>query len=179
MASRTIERLRLVTSGPAEHNQSPAGSQPAARAGAVRPRVTTRGVLGAFFALCLVSCLIAAWRQFDIVAGLAYLAGCLAAPVYVRREAQLQIVIAPPVLFLLAVLMTQVLTAQGSSSHASMLSVLEGTLLMLAATAPWLFAGAAGCVAVAMFRGLPDCVRELRAGFRSERKAGNWHRPAG
>jgi K+-sensing histidine kinase KdpD len=137
-----------------------------------------RGALVGLFALCLVTCLIATWRQFDLLAGLAYVAGSLAAPAAVRREAQLQVVIAPPVVFLLAVLVTQVLTAQGSSAHGSLLSVIEGTLLMLAATAPWLFAGATVCIAVAMFRGLPDCVRQFRAGFRAERKSGTWHRAA-
>ncbi len=175
-ASTVLQRLRAVARSAASRLGS--GPQPPARTSPVRTYVTVRGALVALFALCLVTCLIAAWRQFDVLAGLGYFAGCLAAPVCVRREAQLQIVIAPPVVFLLAVLLTQVLTAQGSSSHGSMLSVVEGTFLMLAGTAPWLFAGAAGCIAVAMFRGLPGCVREFRADFRGERKSGSWHRAA-
>jgi hypothetical protein len=168
MPSQTTERLRAVAARTSQVRASP-----------VRTYVTARGGLVALFTLCLITCLIAAWRQADIIAGLAYCAGCLALPIYVRREAQLQVVIAPPVVFLLAVLLTQALTAQGSSSHASMLSVIEGTFLMLAATAPWLFAGTAGCIAVAMFRGLPDCLRQFRADFRSERKSGSWHRASG
>ncbi len=91
----------------------------------------------------------------------------------------MQVVIAPPVIFLLAVLITQALTAQGSSGHGAVLSVIEGTFLMLAATAPWLIAGTAGCLAVAAFRGLPDCVRQFRADFRAEHKSGSWHRTPG
>ncbi len=163
-------------SGLAAGPQPGSGTQPAARSVAVRSYVTARGAVVALFTLCLVGCLIAAWRQSDIIAGLAYCAGCLAAPVAVRREAQLQVVIAPPVVFLVAVLVAQALTAQGSSTHGSLLSVIEGTFLMLAATAPWLILGAAGCIAVAMSRGLPGCVREFRAGFRGERSAGSWHR---
>jgi hypothetical protein len=41
-------------------------------------------------------------------------------------------------------------------------SVLEGTVLTLAGVAPWLFAGTIACVVIAMTRGLPDCVRQLR-----------------
>jgi hypothetical protein len=153
-----------------------AGPRPAGRAAPLRVRVTVRGALVALFALCLTACLIASWRQFDTIAGLAYCAGCLAAPVYVKREAQLRVVIAPPLVFLLAVVLAQALTAQGSSGHGSALSVLEGTFLMLAATAPWLIAGTAAGVGMAMFRGLPDCVREFRDGFRGEHKSGSWHR---
>ncbi len=163
-------------SGPAAGPPPGSGTQPAARPVPARSYVTARGAAVALFTLCLVGCLIAAWRQSDIIAGLAYCAGCLAVPVAVRREAQLQVVMTPPAVFLVAVLVTQALTAQGSSTHGSVLSVLEGTFLMLAATAPWLIIGGAGCIAVAMSRGLPGCVREFRAGFRGERSAGSWHR---
>ena len=90
---------------------------------------------------------------------------------YARRDAQLHIVISAPFVFLLAEIATQALTAQGSSSRGSAMSVVEGTFLTLADVAPWLFAGTAICVGVAMTRGLPQCVRDLRAGLRGEVRA--------
>lgn len=132
----------------------------------LRSHLTARGALLGLFALCLGTCLIAAMRQFNVLAGLGFCAGCVLAPVYARPKALLQVVLSVPAVFLLAEIITQVLTAQGTSSHGSAMSVLEGTFLTLAALAPWLFAGTAGCLAIAMVRGLPQTVRDARAAAR-------------
>jgi hypothetical protein len=120
------------------------------------------------FALCLSGSLAAAILHLEVLVGLGYCAACVLAPVYAARRAMLEVVTAPPITFLLAVIAVQALTAQGDGSHASMLSVLEGTLLTLAATAPWLFAGTGLCVLIAMRRGLPQCIRDLRANLRGD-----------
>jgi hypothetical protein len=134
---------------------------------AFRSHVTTRGALAGMFALCLAACLVAASWRLDALAGFAFVAGCVLAPIYARRDALLHIVISVPVIFLLAEIATQAMTAQGSSGHGSALSVLEGTFLALAGVAPWLFAGTAVCVGVAMMRGLPQCIRDLRGAART------------
>ncbi len=133
-----------------------------------RSRVTTRGALLGMFVVCLVACLLAAWVHADVIASLGFVAAGILAPVYARREALLYIVISVPVVFLLAEVITQLLTAQGSSGRGSAISVLEGTLLTLADVAPWLVAGTAICVGIAMVRGLPQCIRDLRAGLRGD-----------
>lgn len=140
-----------------------ASGRPWDRTASFRSHLTARGALLGMFTLFLVTTLIASWRGLDVLAGLGYCAGCIAAPVYARREAQLAVVLSTPAVFLLAEIITQALTAQGSSGHSSALSVLEGTALTLADTAPWLFAGTAACVVMALTRGLPYCIRELRA----------------
>lgn len=129
-----------------------------------RARLTASGALLGMLALCLITCLLAAWRQLDVLAGLGFCAGCVLAPVYARRGAQLRVALSAPAIFLLAEIVAQSLTAPGSYGHGSTVSVLEGTLLALADIAPWLFAGTAMCIIIAMFRGLPQCVRELRTG---------------
>jgi hypothetical protein len=121
------------------------------------------------FSLTLLACLLSAWLSAGVLAGLGFCAGCVLAPLYARREAQLQIVASVPLIFLAAAVMTQIVTAQGTSNHGRVLSVLEGTLLMLAGAAPWLFAGTAVCIGLAWRNGLPDCWRELRAGLREAR----------
>ncbi len=136
--------------------------------GATRVQVTARGAMLGMFALCLAGSLAAASLHLEVLVGVGYCAACVLAPAYAARRAMLEVVTAPPVAFLLAVVIVQALTAQGDSSHASMLSVLEGTLLTLAATAPWLFAGTALCVLIAMRRGLPQCIRDLRANLRGD-----------
>jgi hypothetical protein len=146
---------------------------------AVPPHVTARPVhrarlpasvaLLCLLALCLITCLLAAWRQLDVLAGLGFCAGCVLAPVYARRAAQLRVAVSAPVIFLLAEIAAQSLTAPGSSGHGSAVLVLEGTVLALAGVAPWLFAGTALCFIIALFRGLPQCVRDLRTGAVRDR----------
>jgi hypothetical protein len=134
-----------------------------------RARLPASVTLLCMLALCLATCLLAAWRQLDVLAGLGFCAGCVFAPVYARRGAQLRVALSAPVIFLLAEIAAQSLTAPGSSGHAPALLVLEGTVLALAGVAPWLFAGTALCFAIAMFRGLPQCVRDLRTGTVRDR----------
>jgi len=118
--------------------------------------------------LFLVSDLIADWFGREVIAGAGFVAGCLLGPYFVRRHALLRVVAAPPALFLVALGIAQVLTAQGTSRHGKVLSVFEGTLLTLAALAPWLLAGTALGAVAAIPRGLGQCVRELRDELRED-----------
>lgn len=153
--------------GPTAHASAtplPVRSSPASRS-----YVTARGALAAMFVLFFVSSLVAGWLGLGIVTGFSYAAACVLAPYFASRRALLQVVVAPPAIFVIALIVTQVLTAQGTSRHGRALSVLEGTALTLAATAPWLLIGSALCVVVAIRRGLIGCVRQLRSELRGER----------
>ena len=130
--------------------------------------VTARGAMVAMFGLFLASSLLASWLGHEVLAGLGYVAACLLGPYVVRRHALLQVVVAPPALFLVALVITQMATAQGTGKHGKVLSVLEGTLLILAAVAPWLLAGTAISVGVAIPRGLVQCVRDLKRELRED-----------
>jgi hypothetical protein len=134
--------------------------------------VTVRGAMVAMFGIFLVCSLAASWLNVGVLIGLGYVACCVLAPFLVRPQAQLHVVIAPPAIFMAAVILTQVVTAQGSSRHGRILSVLEGTLLTLAAVAPWLFAGTALGAGASATRGLRECVREVKAEFGREAGAG-------
>ena len=116
----------------------------------------------AMFGLFLVTNLVAGWLGHAVVAGFGYAAACILAPYLVRRHALLQVVVAPPAIFLAALVVAQVATAQGTGRHGKVLSVLEGTVLTLAALAPWLVGGTALGAGAAIPRGLRQCVRELR-----------------
>jgi hypothetical protein len=136
-----------------------------------RSQLTARGALLGMFAVCLVACLLAAWLHADAVAGVGFVATGILAPVYARRNALLYIVISAPVIFLLAEIATQLITAPGTSGRSSVISILEGTFLTLSDVAPWLFAGTIICVGIALTQGLPQCVRDLRAGLRGDVRA--------
>ena len=123
------------------------------------------GTLGALFACCLASCLLAAWLHLTAVAGLGFCAGCAVAAWYCQRAALLRMVVAVPAVFAAAEVLAQLVTLPGGGRRGLALPVAGGTLLTLAAVAPWLFGGTAGAVSIALFRGLPRCVRDLRAGL--------------
>jgi hypothetical protein len=148
--------------------QQPAGSwPPGGRAGAqVAPLpgpMAAAGSLAGMLAVFLASCLLAAWLHHDALAGLGFCAGTCVIARYGRPEALLAVVVSIPVAFLIAEVIAQLATAPAGSHHGTLLLVLEGTLLTLAGVAPWLFAGTIAGVVIAMFRGLPRTVRQLRA----------------
>jgi len=100
-----------------------------------------------------------------VVAGLGFCLGSALAARYCRPAALLRMVVAVPAVFAVAEIVAQVATLHGGRRGLA-LPVAGGTLLTLAAVAPWLFAGTAAAVAIALFRGLPQCVRDLRAELR-------------
>jgi hypothetical protein len=134
-------------------------------------RLTRRGALAALLALFLVGNLLAAWLGAGVLPGLAFALGCPLAVAGAARRDLLLILVTPPVLFLAAVLFAQAVAAPGGGVTASAEGVAEGTFLALAGAAPWLFGGLAAALSVAACRGLPACVRELRADLRAERDA--------
>jgi hypothetical protein len=122
-----------------------------------RLRLTGRGAALLMLIAFFLTSLLAAGVQEWWLAGFGYLAGGLAAAWYARREALLLVAAGPPALFLIALVAVQVLTAQDGTA----LATLEGTLLALAAVAPWLFIGTVAVLLLALRRGLVQCVRDL------------------
>ena len=138
------------------------------------PRMTTRGGILLIAAACLIGNLLSDWFQLGMVGGACCVAGCVAAACYIRRESLLVLVVSPPIVFLAAAVCAEVITAQGSTLKALAESVAAGTVLTLASTAPWLFTAVLLVIGVAMARGLPQCVRSLRADLRARPEPGPW-----
>ncbi|HEY7325833.1 MAG TPA: DUF6542 domain-containing protein [Streptosporangiaceae bacterium] len=145
---------------------------PGAGATPFRSGLGASGTLAGLFACCLAGCLLAAWLHLIVLAGLGFCAGCGLAAWYCQPPALLRVVIAVPTVFLLAEVLAQLATLQGHGRRGLTVPVAGGTLLTLAAVAPWLFAGTAGAVAIGLFRGLPQCVRDLRAALRGRAPRG-------
>jgi len=141
--------------------------QPRVQAASFPPGIGAGATLGGLFAWCLASCLLAAWLHLPVVAGVGFCTGCALAAWYCRPAALLRMVIAVPAVFAAAETLAQLAIVQGGHRRLA-LPVAGGTLLTLAAIAPWLFAGTAGAVTIALFRGLPRCVRDLRAELRGQ-----------
>lgn len=143
------------------------GGQPRAEASPFPGRMAPVGTVAGLLTACLVCCLLAAWLHVDAVAGLGFCAATCFAVRYARPEALLGVVVSIPVVFLTAEILAELATA--GAHRGTLLPVLEGTLLTLADVAPWLFAGTVAGVVIAMCRGLPRCIRELRSDLSGRR----------
>jgi hypothetical protein len=122
-----------------------------------RIRLTGRGCVLLLFAVFLVGSLLGQQLGSGWLGGASYLVGSLLAVNYARRRALLLVATTPPLIFLIALTCTELITATGST----LLATAEGTLLALATAAPWLFGGTAALLAFAMLRGLPQSIRDL------------------
>jgi hypothetical protein len=152
---RQAPRQRRAPVSPAAgvRQQDPAGrSRP-------RPRLTGRGSMLVMVVVFLVGNLIAVSTQLPWLGGLGYAAGCGLTVAYARREAMLLVVSTPPLIFLIALVSAELITA----GNATALATAEGTILTLAAVAPWLYGCTAAVLVIGTVRGLPSCIRNLRA----------------
>jgi hypothetical protein len=131
-------------------------------------RMTPRGAVLAMFSLFFPGTLTAGWLHFGALTSLSFLAGCVLAARYTRRDGLLTAVVSPPLVFMVALICSEALTSHGGTFAHTVTIATEGTFLTLAAVAPWLFLGVILGIVIAMFRGLPQCVRELRAELRGE-----------
>jgi hypothetical protein len=144
------------------------GQQPGIIGNPPATRMTARGAVVAMFLLFLMGTLAAGWLHLELLAGLSFVAGCALAAYYIRRDALLAAVVTPPLVFMVALVIAELLTSHADTVRHSLTSAAEGIVLTLAAVAPWLFSGVVIGVVIAMFRGLPQCVRDLGAELRGD-----------
>jgi hypothetical protein len=114
------------------------------------------------FSVFFPGTLTAGWLHLVALTGLSFVAGCILVGLYTRRAHLLTVVTMPPMIFMIALICAKAVSATGNT----MVSTAGGSLLTLSAIAPWLFGGAAATVVIALFRGLPSRINELRADLR-------------
>jgi hypothetical protein len=156
-AARRVAALATGRGGPAAH-------------------MTPRGAVLAMFSLFFPGTLTAGWLHLAVLTGLSFVAGCALTARYTRRDGLLTVVLTPPLIFLISLVGTEVLTSHADTIRHTLASAAEGTILTLAAVAPWLFAGVVISLAIALFRGLPQCIQDLRDELRGDLAA---RRPSG
>jgi hypothetical protein len=120
------------------------------------------------FWLFLIGSLVGNWLHLGVLAGLSFVAGCALAARYTRRDGLLTVVASPPLIFVIALVITEALTTHAATARRTLESVAEGTFLTLAGVAPWLFSGVILGLAIAMARGLLQCLRDLAAELRGD-----------
>jgi hypothetical protein len=111
----------------------------------------------------LIGLLLAAWLGWAVLAGLAFVIGCVLAARYAATAALLTVVVSPPLLFLVAVILVSAVTVPGGL----FMSVVLGSVVTLASVAPWLAVGMILTVIITWIRGLPGCIQDLRRELRS------------
>jgi hypothetical protein len=130
--------------------------------------MTARGAVLAMFALFFLGMLVAGWMHLGVLTGLSFVAGSALAARYTRREGLLAVVVTPPLIFLVALVVTEVFTSHADTAKHTLAAAAEGVILTLAAVAPWLFAGVIIGLGIALFRGLPQCISDLRTELRGD-----------
>ena len=126
------------------------------------PRLTERGAVLAMAGCFLIGLLAATLLGWGVLAGLAFVAGCVLAVWYASPPSLLTVVVSPPLLFLGAVVLVSAMTGSGG-----FVSVVLSSVVTLAGAAPWLAVGMILTVIIAWARGLPRCIRDLRRELRS------------
>ena len=127
------------------------------------PVMTTRGSVAAMFVIFLLTDLGASWLHMAALTGFGYAAGSAAAAGRTRQQDLLLVATSPSAIFLAAVTAGELITLHLDHVAASPGLVLADIFLTLSTAAPWLFGGLAGALLIATVRGLPQCVRDLRA----------------
>jgi hypothetical protein len=133
--------------------------------------MTPRGAVLMMLSLFFPGALAAGWLHFGALTSISFVVGCVLAARYTRRDGLLTAVATPPLIFMIALVFSEALTSHAGTFAHTLTIAAEGTFLTLAAIAPWLFCGVILGIVIAMFRGLPECVRDLRAELRVDRNA--------
>ena len=134
------------------------GGAPAPATG--RLTLTGRGAILGLFLLLFLGILVSGWLGTGVLADLLFVLGCGAMAWYTKPRDLLSVSVSPPLAFFFACVLAKLITSSGGTSAA------EGTLVTLATSAPWLFAGTALTIVIALRRGLLDNIRELREGLQ-------------
>lgn len=122
--------------------------------------LTGRGGIAVIFTIVLATRLLAIPIGLGPIPGILFVAACVVATLMTRRSDQLTLVVSPPLIFFAVTLVCELLKALGDKSMPQ--SAVAGLLLALASDAPWLFLGTALTIGIAMTRGLPDNLADLR-----------------
>jgi len=124
------------------------------------------------FVLFVLAAVSAAALHADALAGFGFAAGSAVTAGCTRRTELLLVVTTPPAIFLAALTCGELITMHMDHVAPSPTLVGANVFLTLSATAPWLFGGVAGAMAIAIIRGLPGCLRDLRAGLSGQADLG-------
>lgn len=135
--------------------------------GASSPALTGRGGIVVLVVASLLGALLSRWLDVGFLAGAAFAAGCVLAVLATRQADLPMLVVSPPLAFFGVTLAAELVSSLGEDSLPRALAV--GLVTALASGAPWLFLGTLLAVGIAVPRGLPTAVRDLRTRLAGSR----------
>ncbi|MCG5216763.1 DUF6542 domain-containing protein [Streptosporangium soli] len=138
-------------------------------------KLTARGAIAVILVVALLGNAIGGLTGSPVAAGATFVAGCLAGVLLVNPRDLLSLVVTPPLIYFVATLIGVTVRALGADSMVQTFGL--GMFTELSTGAPWLFGGSALVLAVALRRGLPANVRDLRDDLRSARPGAEVPRP--
>jgi hypothetical protein len=125
--------------------------------------MSARTAIVVMLVIFLLTDLCAGWLHVVALTGFGFAAGSAVAAGRTRREDLLLAATTPPLIFLVAVTAGELITLHMNHVAVSAGPALADIFLTLSTAAPWLFGGLAAALLIATVRGLPQCVRDLRA----------------
>jgi hypothetical protein len=138
----------------------PRDAEPTGRPAGVR--LTGRGAVLCLLIVTFFAILASGWIGTGVLADVLFVAACGAMAWYAKPSDLLTVSVSPPLAFFFACVLDKLITSSGGTV------AVEGTLVTLATSAPWLFAGTALTIAVGLRRGLLGNIRELRRGLQGD-----------
>ena len=147
-------RDRTGPQGAAGRAGGPSGAPRTGR-GFAAVRLTGRGAVLSLFGLSFLGLIMSDWLSWGILSYGTFVAACIAIACYAKPSDLLTVTVSPPLVFFAACACAKAATSAGVTSAA------ESTLITLANSAPWLLAGTALTVGIALCRGLPGNIRQL------------------
>ncbi|WP_344970460.1 DUF6542 domain-containing protein [Salinactinospora qingdaonensis] len=152
----------MTTGGSGGPQRSRGAQEAPQRSGAARParlRLTARGAIVGTIVVSFGAAMLADAVSAPAVNGVAFFSACVLSSLLVRRGDLLVLSVSPPLAYFTAALAAEIVLTLGREDFVRALTIGIGT--RLAEIAPWLFAGTAVVLVVALARGLSSNVREL------------------
>ncbi|WP_345458100.1 DUF6542 domain-containing protein [Actinoallomurus oryzae] len=128
--------------------------------------LTGRGGIVVVFAATLLGAVFGGLLGLHGAQGFLFVLGCLLAVLTTRRTDLLVLVVSPPLIFFFVSLLGAAVGSFGERSF--VVSMLLTLITTLTSNVPWLFVGALLVVLIAVPRGLPANLRELRASIAED-----------
>lgn len=128
-------------------------------------QLTVRGALIVLLLTTLLGTLIGEHFGVTWLTGTLFVIGALVVTGLVRATDLHLLVVAPPLIYFVALLIVEFLMSMGSGFLQSLVVGIAGNL---SAVAPWLLIGTAATVALAWYRGLPAAYAAFRARLRDD-----------
>lgn len=129
-------------------------------------RLTARGAIAILFIVSLLGIAIAEFSDQSWASGLVFVIGCGAACLWVRPSDTPMLVVAPPIVYFVALLVVEAVKGLMSGMVVQVAAI--GIALNLSEVLWWLLGGTVLAVVILLMRGLPRAWADLRADLRGD-----------